>query len=196
MLIVCLVLNYCPARTGLLAGLHEFPTLANVSSSTLAAGLTKIPEALLLALLQGPLCPYEPKSSKSSRTKATVKSTTDDTVRITKVQLAGDVIHVFSHIKKTYRVQWVLLEGGDSPPQFVIGTDVPRKEKGEIVRKRPIKKGKGKDRKEAIEDIDAYPEPAPVLSVMWTPLDDVADAKYVFIRSFWSIWLTRNNFSA
>jgi len=30
----------------------------------------------------------------------------DDDCRIVKIQCVGDVVHVFSHIRKTYRVQW------------------------------------------------------------------------------------------
>jgi hypothetical protein len=35
------------------------------------------------------------------------------------MERVGDVLHVFSHIRKTYRVQWVVLEGaGTTPPQL------------------------------------------------------------------------------
>ena len=35
------------------------------------------------------------------------------------MERVGDVLHVFSHIRKTYRVQWVVMEGGGtSPPQL------------------------------------------------------------------------------
>jgi hypothetical protein len=39
--------------------------------------------------------------------------------RLVKIERGGDVLHVFSHIRKTYRVQWVVLEGGGaSPPEL------------------------------------------------------------------------------
>ena len=37
-------------------------------------------------------------------------------MRISKIRPAGEVLHIFSHIKKTYRIQWILLEGGEQPP--------------------------------------------------------------------------------
>jgi A/G-specific adenine glycosylase len=36
--------------------------------------------------------------------------------RLVKIERVGDVLHVFSHIRKTYRVQWVVLEGGGAGP--------------------------------------------------------------------------------
>ena len=44
---------------------------------------------------------------------------TSDILRIGTIKAVGDVVHIFSHIKKTYRVQWVILEGGeDGPPEL------------------------------------------------------------------------------
>ena len=40
-------------------------------------------------------------------------------LRITQTQHVGDVLHIFSHIRKTYRVQWVVLQGGSSPPDLL-----------------------------------------------------------------------------
>jgi A/G-specific adenine glycosylase len=45
--------------------------------------------------------------------------------RLVKIQRAGDVLHVFSHIRKTYRVQWVVLEGGDASPPKLARRPVP-----------------------------------------------------------------------
>ena len=45
----------------------------------------------------------------------------DGGIRISQVISAGDVLHVFSHVKKTYRTQWVVLEGGgSSPPSLLV----------------------------------------------------------------------------
>ena len=41
---------------------------------------------------------------------------TSDILRVVTIKAVGDVVHVFSHIKKTYRVQWVILEGGEDEP--------------------------------------------------------------------------------
>ena len=42
--------------------------------------------------------------------------TTSDILRIVTIKAVGDMVHVFSHIKKTYCVQWVILEGGEDEP--------------------------------------------------------------------------------
>lgn len=60
--------------------------------------------------------PLPPKSRRStdagsSPEKKESRSSEDD-LRIVKAKPAGDVLHIFSHIRKTYRVQWVLLVGG------------------------------------------------------------------------------------
>lgn len=77
---------------------------------------------------------------------------------------AGDVIHVFSHIKKTYRVQWVVLEGTPDPPQLATPSDLPPKVNGA----KGAGKGKGKSRKADKSDV--------VLS-QWVPLNAVTTKK-------------------
>ncbi|KAJ7207083.1 DNA glycosylase [Mycena pura] len=91
---------------GLLAGLDEFPTTPNVGVSLAPARLAKIPQQILSTLLH-----------------ASIRLGDADILQITKVQPAGDVVHVFSHIKKTYRVQWVLLEGTPEPPRLASPRD-------------------------------------------------------------------------
>ncbi|KAK0208996.1 DNA glycosylase [Desarmillaria ectypa] len=92
---------------GLLAGLYEFPTEANISGTLPDTRLAEILRAQLSSLLQSPIRVPE----------STGKDQTDASCRIVKIQTAGDVSHVFSHIRKTYRVQWVITEGGDEPPE-------------------------------------------------------------------------------
>lgn len=87
-----------------MAGLHEFPTEPNVAPGLSASATRDIPNRLLARLLARP--PQPPRSAGASSGALTIAD----------VQPAGDVVHVFSHIKKTYRVQWVLLEGGDTSP--------------------------------------------------------------------------------
>lgn len=84
--------------TGLLAGLHEFPTLPDIDSSASPRGLEQ-------------------------RAGETVSSFIESTT-IAKVKPMGTVPHVFSHIKKEYRVVWVVLGGGekgDAPPPIRAG---------------------------------------------------------------------------
>jgi A/G-specific adenine glycosylase len=81
------------------------------------------------------------------------------------VQPVGDVVHVFSHIKKTYRVQWVLLEGTPDPPQLALTNAL---EKNTNVRKN---KGKGKPGKTDKESDVVIP------CSTWVPLNAVATKK-------------------
>ena len=97
--------------------MHEFPTFSNVSPKISAPDLTKTTELLLSWLLVSP-----PSSTPSERLSKdadgqTVTADAVNSLRITRVESGGDILHLFSHIKKTYRVQWVVLEGGgDEPP--------------------------------------------------------------------------------
>lgn len=76
--------------------------------------------------------------------------------RLVKIERAGDVLHVFSHIRKTYRVQWVVLEGGGggaSPP--------------ELAKRSSLVSGPKKTKVAGL----------PKLESMWILLDDVEKAK-------------------
>ncbi|KAH9983154.1 DNA glycosylase [Russula compacta] len=95
---------------GLLAGLHEFPTSPEVPASISALEERETAMTLLSCLIKPPLV------DACSEAVDTVQS---DVLRLVKIERAGDVLHVFSHIRKTYRVQWVVLEGGGaSPPEL------------------------------------------------------------------------------
>ncbi|KAF8189844.1 DNA glycosylase [Mycena galopus ATCC 62051] len=142
-------------ESGLLAGLDEFPTSPNVSASLSRAQQLKKPHEILSNLLHPGIHLLDiaqksaPDGSKTS-------------LRITKVQPAGDVVHVFSHIKKTYRVQWVVLEGTVELPQFADANAL------EEVPNASNRKGKGKARK-----TDKMPDAIPRST--WVPLDAVAE---------------------
>ncbi|KAJ6484338.1 DNA glycosylase [Mycena vitilis] len=133
---------------GLLAGLDEFPTLPNVPASTSPARQLKIAHEILSPILH-------PAVTLLDRAR---KSGADTSLRITKVQSAGDVIHVFSHIKKTYRVQWVVLEGSAEPPELAYPVD-----SAEV---NPALKTKGKGKPKQTDDVPARSA--------WVPLDVVA----------------------
>ncbi|KAH9923296.1 DNA glycosylase [Amylocystis lapponica] len=89
---------------GLLAGLHEFPTTPNVPPTRAAP---QAAHALLATLLASPPAPARTSGDRRAGSGA---------LRIAQIAPAGDVLHVFSHIRKTYRAQWVLLEGGGPAP--------------------------------------------------------------------------------
>ncbi|KAJ7512080.1 hypothetical protein B0H11DRAFT_1699307 [Mycena galericulata] len=134
---------------GLLAGLDEFPTSPNVAASTSTARQLKIPEEILSTLLHRDVH-LQPGST----------GVANHSLRISKVQPAGDVVHVFSHIKKTYRVQWVILEGTSEPPRLAEANELPAK----TTSAKPAGKGKGKSKKPTNG----------VLCSTWVPLNEVA----------------------
>lgn len=101
---------------------------------------------LLSCLLKSPPVESQSKAADTSQSGVT---------RLVKIDRAGDVLHVFSHIRKTYRVQWVVLEGG--------GTNPP-----ELAKPSPLASASTKKTKVA---------GLPKLASMWVPLDDVEKAK-------------------
>lgn len=175
---------------GLLAGLDEFPTLANVSTSISAGEVSKVPYTLLSAMLHETIQPYEgsanPVPKRNRIRNADVEKTVDaaDTgYRIKTIQPAGEVVHVFSHIKKTYKAQWVLLEGGDVPPVLSARCYLPPTKDKKKSGPRGKKKG-GRKKDDYFSSAEDVPEES-VVNAVWTPLDRVADAKYVF-RVCWN----------
>lgn len=193
------VAEYASAIAGLLAGLHEFPTAPNVPATTRASAQNTIAHTLLSVLLVSPpltrcsrsATPSDDQaqitthrrpsgSTKSSTARSGSESSDASAMRVVKIVPAGDVLHVFSHIRKTYRVQWVVLEGGssDEPPPLVrspelgdgVGTAEakPKTFKGTASRKNgptPGAKTKGQS------------PSTPTQTTQWVHLDAVADAK-------------------
>lgn len=74
--------------------------------------------------------------------------------RLVQIERAGDVLHVFSHIRKTYRVQWVVLEGGDADPP-------------ELAKRSSLASSTKKTKVAGLSKLES----------MWVPLDDVEKAK-------------------
>lgn len=133
---------------GVLAGLDEFPTYPNIDASLTKDELTKIPYRVLSTLLGSPLSKTAPQSKSND-------------LRITRTKQVGDIQHLFSHIKKTYRAQWVVLQGGGpEPPTLKVPTAPP-----------PSSSKKGKKKVEKGDTPTAR----------WVRLDEVSDAKYVFL---------------
>ncbi|KAJ7599229.1 DNA glycosylase [Mycena floridula] len=109
-------------ENGLLAGLLEFPTVENIAKATSGSRLEKTSREHLAGIFGKPVLPSEHSDREVS---------TD--LRIITFRPAGDVLHVFSHIKKTYRIHWIVLEGGEEPPDaapFSLGHRVTPRSKG------------------------------------------------------------------
>lgn len=111
-------------HAGLLAGLHEFPTAQDQPRTLTASAMQDIPHEMLSPWLDTQLRPYaRAATQRPGRAGACVdgdSAASKVPLCIASIKPAGDVIHVFSHIKKTYRVQWVVLEGGGSEPPALV----------------------------------------------------------------------------
>ena len=87
------------------------------------------------------------------------KADDSNALRLLKIERAGDVLHVFSHIRKTYRVQWVVLEGGGTRPP-------------ELARRSTLAAPRmpGSQRAKVLEDSSK-------IESMWIRFDEVEEAK-------------------
>lgn len=148
--------------SGLLAGLYEFPTSANVSKSMTPVAQTAVPAKILSTLVQdGSLLMTTPKNQNRVRDD----SVQTEKLTISSIQPVGDVLHVFSHIKKTYRVQRVILEGGANPPATLLDASLHNE--------RPMKKIKKE--KGTVKDVNVTATSGPI--AVWIPLDKVLETK-------------------
>ncbi|RPD65729.1 DNA glycosylase [Lentinus tigrinus ALCF2SS1-7] len=181
---------------GLLAGLHEFPTAQNVPVTTSPTAQITIADTLLSALLACPpptrssrsAAPSDSSSQASRRRPAKPSPGTRDVphagghgLQVVKIVPAGDVLHVFSHIRKTYRVQWVLLEGGadgSEPPSLVERPDLAFEELAAAKPKTVKGKSSRKDGSTSSEKARGTSPTSPPQgqTTQWVPLDAVADA--------------------
>lgn len=157
---------------GLLAGLHEFPSQADVKNAADSPdGLRTIVQDTLRELLVVPPSDYQPPSSPA---KSSAQNHSN--LRISKMKPAGDVLHIFSHIRKTYRVQWILLEGGQDLPGLNPTYAAPDHSSAETGKKGKAKlKPKKSEPLESGEGGKRSPEMKP--SLRWVRYEDVEEAK-------------------
>ncbi|KAI6029364.1 DNA glycosylase [Pisolithus microcarpus] len=148
---------------GLLAGLHEFPTVAAVSDSLAASKDDPVILDKLLATLfvDPPTLFLKDSNSQKVNCEAT------GTLRVAMIRPVGDIVHVFSHIKKTYRVQWVILEGGgDKPPKPQGESCLPTVPTREMIEE------DGKDKRRKVSRASKGGN-ASTSAAQWVPLDEV-----------------------
>ncbi|KAF9447147.1 hypothetical protein P691DRAFT_761024 [Macrolepiota fuliginosa MF-IS2] len=148
-------------ETGLLAGLYDFTASVNVTKSisdqaVKAASLKLIGETFEQTF-HDPICLSSTRVCGSDVGK----------LRVARVSIVGDVSHVFSHIKKTYRVVWALVTGGDGPPELGkdFGLDQPLK-------RPPQHQGKG-----SASNPGSSQGVSPPTERTWTPMNEVAGTK-------------------
>ena len=127
-----------------MAGLYEFPTSDNVSKTIKPVAQEKLGRDILAHLVQ---------------------CTSEQT--ISKITPVGDVVHVFSHIRKTYRVQWVIVKGGLAPPK-VLSNEMPPKLEQALGNQ--TTKGKRKNKIFTISTEGLQ-------NGLWIPLNEVAETK-------------------
>ena len=134
---------------GLLAGLHEFPSVADVNSedSESPSSLRRLGERTVRELVVDSIMPKKNK---------------DDRLCLSNITSGGDVLHVFSHIRKTYRIQWILLEGGEERPTLKL----------DHVQTLPA--ADGKTRKPGKGKVESQPKHS---NLRWVPLEDIPKAK-------------------
>ncbi|KAL5529757.1 hypothetical protein ACEPAG_5742 [Sanghuangporus baumii] len=163
---------------GLLAGLHEFPTRADVQGADTPEQLQMIGQDVLRDVLAAPPSLYHPPTLKNA-------SEQDETnLRITKIKPAGDVLHVFSHIRKTYRVQWILLEGAspnatdpEKPPALKVDHAFAAISTPDKARVKKVKNGKAEKAKGGKATSSLPNKPKANESILrWVEFDDVKDA--------------------
>lgn len=70
---------------------------------------------LLSCLIKSPPPPIDSQPAAAD-TALDAAQSESASCRLVKIERAGDVLHIFSHIRKTYRVQWVVLKGGGADP--------------------------------------------------------------------------------
>ncbi|KAF8589109.1 DNA glycosylase [Ramaria rubella] len=96
---------------GLLAGLYEFPSCENIDENE--TELLEPPHSVLGDLLVSPPPNYKPLCGNHA-----VTGGIQGGLRIAEIRHIGDTVHAFTHIRKTYRIVSVVLQGGTSPPQL------------------------------------------------------------------------------
>ncbi|KAL0958163.1 hypothetical protein HGRIS_000327 [Hohenbuehelia grisea] len=148
-----------PAK-GLLAGLLEFPTKENVTPKISSTACTSQAKACLATLLVDEIAPFTAKAPR--------KPIDDNSYRISAVEPAGDVLHVFSHIRKTYKVQWVLIEGGMTPPAIRTDSSKPPPSAKERRRSTKVRTSELRD-----EDDDSETAKLGPPSAAWVQIDNI-----------------------
>ncbi|KAJ3986181.1 DNA glycosylase [Lentinula detonsa] len=104
---------------GLLAGLYEFPATSLDSNHTLNGPGLALQQ--LLDVVEDSVTSYNEEFPRGFQREYSGASE----YHMVDVVPMGNVLHTFSHIKKTYLAQWVVIEGGIKPPQLKCGPGQP-----------------------------------------------------------------------
>jgi hypothetical protein len=217
--------------TGLLGGLQEFPTTADVgdlsktSDDMVADALKAAQTVLLTPITISPEIATEPiarrkandkvkRGQKPAQTKGTldalwnrsskdtmatvdpapavavdrsVATVKEGQLQISRVTNAGELQHIFSHIRMEYAVRWVVLEGGPGLPEVRAGpaANSVAKSKSSANGKGPEKTKKGgkavsaKGKRRVLNEESQEAEVEAGVTARWVRLEEVGDAKSV-----------------
>ena len=141
--------------------MYDFPGSPDVSKAIVLEDQETLASETLSKILSASVFP--PTDSLNHENGASQS----ESITISSIRTGGDVLHVFSHIRKTYRVQWVVLRGGDSPP--AIREHTPS-QKGR--RKLKIKAEKRSD-----DAVSVASQSGNHNGAIWVPLDEVMETK-------------------
>lgn len=135
--------------------MYDFATSANVSKSMTAEAVRVMSLKLLGSIFSQEFLDHSPSDQDVQKFWAA------------RVSITGDVSHVFSHIRKTYRVVWTLVTGGDGPPERC-GDIRSNESTSKLAKSQDRPAGPRKENRERLN--------LPTETV-WVPLEQVADAK-------------------
>ena len=93
-----------------------------------------------------------------------------DVPHVTQIHPVGEVVHVFSHIRKTYRVSWVVLTGSGGPPALKAAPVVL-----------PVLKKSSRAKKAASTSMSNDSGAISPSTSAWVKLSDVEHAKWVLL---------------
>lgn len=141
--------------------MYDFPSSPDVSKTIVLGDQEKLAPETLSKILSAPVFP--PTDSFNNQNNAS----RSEGITISSIRTGGDVLHVFSHIRKTYRVQWVVLRGGDSPPAIRERTP---SQKGR--RKLELKAEKRSD-----DAVNVTSQSGNHNGAIWVPLNEVMETK-------------------
>jgi hypothetical protein len=99
-------------KIGLLAGLLEFPTLENITQTLTEAELLERARKCFSGMLGTEIHSSDDGSEAGTGARDEVLQQ----LRIVSTKSLGGILHIFSHIRKSYRVCMITLEGGEDPP--------------------------------------------------------------------------------
>jgi hypothetical protein len=96
-----------------LAGLLEFPTLEDITQTLTEAELVELARKCFSGMLGTEIYSCDDSEAETGGREEELQQ-----LRMISTRSLGGILHIFSHIRKTYRVCMITLEGGEDPPSL------------------------------------------------------------------------------